>query len=354
MHRRVLRAAAVVAALALLPALAAPVSAATYVHAGQSIQHAIDTAPQGGTVVVERGTYRENLVITRSIRLIGRGAVLAQPSKPGPNPCGFGEGLTVGICVLGDVDAQFNVRNTVDNVRIEGFTVRGFQASGIVAYGASGFHLVRTVLAGNGGYGAFVNTSSKSWLIENVARGNGDAGLYIGDSPTASATVVGNRSYGNTGEGILWRDALGGRIVRNDVHGNCAGIFVLDTGSPGAGGNVTVALNDVTSNNRFCPGEEGEAPPFGGIGIGLLGARDTTVLVNLIRNNDAQQGSGLPGGGIVLLDTSGFGGGPPDGITVQRNVLAGNDPSDVNGDGTGTGLAISGNTCGTTNVTGAC
>ena len=36
--------------------------------------------------------------------------------------------------------------------------------------------------------------------------------------------------------------------------GNCAGIFLLDTGAPGAGGDVTVRDNKVHDNNARVPG----------------------------------------------------------------------------------------------------
>ena len=47
---------------------------------------------------------------------------------------------------------------------------------------------------------------------------------------------------------------MGGKIVDNEFYGNCAGIFLLDTGAPGAGGNVTVRDNKVHDNNRACHG----------------------------------------------------------------------------------------------------
>ena len=356
LSRRTLRFLAPFAALAILQGVTTTAAAATHVRSGQSIQAAIDAAAPGDTIVVERGTYRENLVVTRSVRLLSRGAVLTQPGSTGLNPCGFGQAAApvVGICVIGQVSPDFVVSQTVDDVSITGFTIRGFSGDGVLALGASGFRAVRNVVANNGGYGIFANSSSDIELLYNTTYGNHEAGLYVGDSPTANAAVIGNSSYNNVGEGILIRDALGGRLVRNHLYGNCAGIFVLNTGAPGLSGNMSVLLNEVTANNRLCPGEEGEAPPFGGIGIALLGAQNTTVLLNLVRNNDAQANSALPGGGIVLFDTTAFGGGTPTGNTVQRNVLSGNDANDINGDGSGTGNTISGNTCTNTNVVGAC
>jgi hypothetical protein len=349
----------VIVVLSMTIGMAPATSAATttVVRPGQSIQAAINGASGGGTVVVARGTYRENLVITRSIRLIGREAVLVPAATPGPNPCGFAESgppPVVGICVLGQVDAQFNVTRTVDNVLIQGFIIRGFSGDGLLAYGANNLHVVRNTVRNNGGYGVFANTSSNVSLLFNTSNGNHEAGLYVGDSPNAQAIIVGNHSYDNVGEGILFRDAVGGRITLNRLHGNCAGLFVLDTGAPGSGGGVTVALNQVLTNNRLCPGEEGEAPPFGGIGIGLLGAQGTSVVANVVSGNVAADGSALPGGGLLLLDTTAFGGTTPKANSIRSNVLAGNSPFDVFGDGTGSGNLLRSNSCTTSNVSGAC
>ncbi len=49
-----------------------------------TIQAAIDAVAEGGTVLIGPGTYQENLKITKSLRLVGLGAVEIQPKSPDP------------------------------------------------------------------------------------------------------------------------------------------------------------------------------------------------------------------------------------------------------------------------------
>ncbi len=350
-HLRFVAVGGLLAAL-LVPAASASAASAIVVRPGGSIQDALNRAPSGGTVIVERGTYKGNLLIEKSVRLIGHGAVIVPDTStpPTPNLCP----PITGICAVGTVTVQGVVTKAINNVSISGFTVRGFSDDGILALGVNGFTAVNNTLINNGGYGIFANQSSRIQYLWNVARNNHEPGFYIGDSPAANATVVGNQSIGNLGEGILFRDATGGRITGNLITGNCAGIFVLDTGAPGGAGNVSVMLNNVTANNRLCPGEEGEAPPLGGIGIALIGAHNTSVVANLVRGNRTVQGSALPSGGVLLIDGGTAGGAAPMNNSIRNNVLSGNTPSDILTDGTGTGNTISGNSCSASIPPGSC
>jgi hypothetical protein len=361
---KLVRLAAILALLLGLLAPVASVSAAStiYVLPGQSIQAAINRAPSASLISVERGTYRGNLEIKRSVRLLGHDAVIVPATKPTPNPCltpGAFSGV-VGICVHGTVNfSTGSVATPVHNVSIEGFTVRNFGGPGIVAIGVAGFRVARVVTAHNGDMGMFIQAVSNISLLYNTSYGNGAEGLYVDASPSSNAVIVGNKSYDNLGDGIIFLNSLGGRIALNDLHGNCAGIVVASVAIPDVSpsGDVSVLLNQVTANNRMCPDQSahGGPPAYGGIGIVLVGARNTVVALNDVRGNLAQTGSGITGGGIVILDGKMFGAGTPSGNSVRLNWLSGNTPNDIFGDGTGTTNTISGNTCTSTNLTtGAC
>lgn len=357
-----------VATLAAMSALAlalsaSPVSAdshadhATHVRPGHSIQAAINHAPVGGVIVVESGTYRGNLEIKRSVRLIGHHAVIEPAVTPTPNSClALAPGMVMGICAHGAFNPDGTIKKAISNVSIEGFIVRNFNGAGIIAAGVNGFRAVRNVTAHNGFWGIDVAASSNVSLLYNTSHDNGSDGIHVDFSPSANAVIVGNASYGNLGFGLLFLDALGGRIALNALYGNCAGIAVVAVGDPSqsGSGNVRVRLNEVTRNNRLCPAVPGEGPAYGGIGIVLIGAQNTTVALNRIRQNRSQAGSAFPGGGIVMLDGASFGAAAPTGNSIQLNRLSRNKPYDIFGDGSGSANTVSGNSCQSTNLVGAC
>ena len=368
MHRRVASLAAAAFTLALLvPASSAAAASANSVHPGQSIQAAIDKAPSGGVVVVERGTYRGNLEIKRSVRLVGHDAVIVPAKKPTSNLCltpGFFDGVA-GICVHGVPKADMSgIATPVAHISIEGITVQNFSGPGIVALGVAGLRVVRVVTANNGEMGMFINMVSSLVLLNSSSSGNHGDGFFLENLPegsaAANAVITGNTLSGNLGSGIMFINSLGGRIALNSTHGNCAGISVVGfAGQYGsAGGDVSIQLNQVTANNRMCPADGSGTPAYGGVGIALLGSQNTVVALNDVEGNVAQAGSVFPGGGIVIATLGATSASPaslaPTGNSVRLNWLSGNTPNDIDGDGTGTTNTVSGNSCSTTNLTGAC
>lgn len=358
-YRRLAALAAVPLLLSLLlPAASVSAASVITVKPGQSIQAAINKAPAGATIVVAPGTYKGNLEVTRSVHLVGQGAVIVPAAKPTANFCvgPLLPGVT-GICVHGAIDAKTgDVTSAISGVSIEGITVRDFSGPGMVVGGVKGFRASRNVVAHNGFWGIDVAVTSDISLLYNTVRDNGSDGIHVDYAPKANAFIVGNVAYGNVGAGIIFLSALGGRIAMNDLHDNCTGIIVAAIGDPSqeGAGDVAIELNQVTANDRLCPAVPDQAPAYGGGGIVLIGSKNTVVELNDVRDNVEQAGSGIAGGGIVLLDGKMFGAGVPTGNTIKLNRLSGNAPNDIHGDGTGTGNTVSGNSCTKSNLTGAC
>jgi pectin methylesterase-like acyl-CoA thioesterase len=97
---------------------------------GTPIQNAVNRARAGDTVRVQPGRYTENVVVTKSLTLVGsgwgtHGTVITQPKKPRKTVC---EGSN-GICVMGKLDKKGNVVRPVAHVTVTGFEVRGFNTS---------------------------------------------------------------------------------------------------------------------------------------------------------------------------------------------------------------------------------
>ncbi|MEP6625784.1 MAG: right-handed parallel beta-helix repeat-containing protein [Acidimicrobiia bacterium] len=339
------------AGLLTLPATASGASSTT-VHPGQSIQAAINAAAPGATVKVKDGTYAENLEITKPLTLEAEDVVLVPPTTPSSAACNQ-PGVTTGICIHGEVDANFDAVSLLEDVTLEGIEVRGFSGDGVFAVATKHLDVHDAEFASNGGYGIFTFHSETVHYHDSKSHDNGDAGFYVGESPKANVRIDGNRSYRNRAEGILFRDSMGGKIHDNKFFDNCVGIFLLDTGAPGAGGNVKVYDNRVKENNLACPASE-DAPPFSGIGIAIGGDTGTRVYDNRVSDHAPGGPSALPTGGIVMIDTTPFGGTVPTNNRVEDNRLKHNTPVDIFSDGTGSGNRFHDNSCTTSTPAGLC
>ena len=337
---------------------------------GESIQAAIDAAKPGTTIKIAPGTYHESLVIkTDGIELVGAGRKLTKIVPPDPlvegQGCVFSEQrqpppappviVASGICVA-NVDDQFNIVKTVEDVEIRNLTVTGFNEFGILFFGAEDGVVNRVIASDNAEYGVFANTSSGTTVARSVFGNNGEAGIYIGDSPNADATVWKNVSYDNV-NGIFVRDAAHGKVIGNKSFGNCVGILVLNTDEtaqqPPAPAidakDWTLKHNNVTANNKACAGggEEG-GPPTSGTGIAVLGGIDIDVIDNGVFGNVPDPSISSPfSGGIVVGENS-------KGTRVASNNAIGNRPFDLVFDGTGEDNKFVANDCLTSQPDGLC
>ena len=355
-------------------AAAGPEGCTVQAAAGQSIQAAIDGAQPGATVCVGPGTYRENLLVAKdgiTLRGAGPGAtVLEPPAQPIPvclqlfvPPVDLEAVGLNGICVA-NVDAGGNRVATVSDVRVTGFTVRGFPGVGIVFAYTDRPRADHNAAAHNGEYGITAFASTNGRFEDNTTHGSGDAGIYLGSSPDANFAIARNTASAALW-GILVRDSSTGTVTGNTVRGNCSGLVFLNTGT-GTGVRDWVATgNAATANDELCPATE---LPFTLTGLGILIAGGNHIVLqdNAVHANRPSGSPGVVGGvalagGIVVVSTesvSVFGppyyGSAASDNRIVGNTATGNRPFDLAYDGLGTGNRFLANRCRTSQPAGLC
>jgi Right handed beta helix region len=339
--------------------LASPAGAAgtVVVGPGESIQAAIDAADAGTRIIVQPGTYAENVAITTDgIKLSGNGATIVPPVDPQPNACSFGDPAVDGICVAGEAefppDGPPVVTDPISNVTVSGFTVNGFEASGVVFFAAENPVVTNIQAHDNHEYGIarFVSTGGK--ILASRTSGSEEAGIYVGDSPDADVFVAGNETYDNDLFGFFIRDAGNGKIVGNQSHDNCVGAIVLNTGANLANGWEFTG-NLIRNNSEFCPGNDEEGtPPLSGLGVAIVGGSANTLKGNIIVDNVPAEEVPFAGG-VAVLDFGIPGANPPSDNVVKGNIILRNEP-DLFYDGSGTGNVFASNLCETSIPDGLC
>jgi hypothetical protein len=237
-----------------------------------TIKFAVAKAKRGDTVLVEAGTYRQDVIIQKDIRIIGSGHPVLQ--LKGRNNNGFN--------FLGPKSS---------GAIVSGFIVEGAAFEGIVAQHTS--HIT---------------------ISNNIVRNN-DQGVKA-QKPTGECAGQGEIP-GDCGEGIhLFGGVTNSTVTRNTVANNLGGILLSDEFGPtthnlisrnNVHGNVEDCGITIVGHVPFVVGKNGKPQPKKG------GVYDNTITGNIVNGN----GTKGEGGGILLAV------GPPGGA-VYNNVIIGN------------------------------
>jgi parallel beta-helix repeat protein len=343
------------------PISAYPHGKTIHVSSGQSIQAAIDSAHGGDKIVVDAGTYAEQLTIsTNGITLVGDNAIIVPPSVAVTNTCsnlaGNGtEAVQAGICVTGsnvvlqdlaDFDGEhrkvISVGQRVKDTYIKGFTVNGFSGLNIAVVGAQDAIVTENSVSSGAQYGILTVGSKNSKIKHNtVLSVEGPYPFYfigICMDDVSTVTIAHNDISGYFIGLCVQTD--GADIHDNKVHDICVGAFV-DPGIKGA----KLHDNDFSSIIPGCPSTPN--PQFSS-GITISGGMNTVVKSNKF--------SGIKNGGqaagVVIIDdpTTGV---VSSGNDVEKNVFTDND-LDVFEQTTGKGNVVKKNQCTLSNPVALC
>jgi len=240
------------------------------VHAGQSIQAAVNAAGPGTVIRIEPGTYNEAVVVNKAnMQLIGTGdGVIIQ------NP--------------GDADNGITVNDAGDGFVLKNVTVRNFEENGVYLTHVDNFQLSHVTATDNGEYGLFPVFCNGGIIDHCTASGHTDTGIYVGQSSNVEMNF--NAAFGNV-QGLEIENSTNVTASKNQCYDNSAGISV--TFLPGLTSttsmNITVSNNHVYNNNHEnFSNQDGGFENFipAGTGILVLAGTGITVKDNKVGGNN--------------------------------------------------------------------
>ncbi len=264
----------------------------------RTIQSAVNAARPGSTVVVCKGTYHEQVVITKPLSLEGQWATIDQ--------AGVTPTLQVDIPGLGEQTIFAAVVMLSSDIRFSGFTVTHAQGEGILAAGLGG------------------DLSGIS--INHNAVVHNDLGGGVPPASTYFQCAAQGQVPGDCGEGVHFVGVAYSQITRNYIADNSGGVLLSDDTGPTH--NNLVADNVVTGNASDCgitvPGHNPNA-------LSSTGQRQPSVAGvynNVIRRNVVTNNGNKGEGAGVLFANAGPGTAVYDNL-VQGNFIAGNELAGV-------------------------
>lgn len=342
---------AAICAIQLNSVFAYPHGDTVHVKSGESIQAALDKASGGDKIIVENGTYAEQLSITKNgITLIGKGAIIIPPGTPVTNPCTHlaGNNTQAGICIAGSeivyLDQPFNgehkkvqsVGNPVKDAKVSGFTVQGFSGLNIAVLGAKDANVRKNTVSAGPQYGMLTVGSKNTDIKHNVILPGGFIGLCMDDISTVE---IAHNDISGYYIGLCVQTAKAD-IHDNKVHDGCIGAYV-DPNIDGA----RLHDNDFSNSAAWCHPDQGLA------GVIISGGKNTVVGSNSFKGI----GFGGVGAAVVVQDDTGPGGtgAIATGNEIEKNTFAGNN-LDVYAPSTGAENVFEKNLCTSSFPAGLC
>lgn len=189
------------------------------VHNGESIQSAVDNATHGDTIIVEPGTYYENVTLTTYDLVI-----MSQSGNPEDT------------IIQGD---GFYLTGDAQEITIKGFTLKGTDTS----YGINLGQFSNCIIEKNKilNYGTGIDTNLYStFTINDNEISNCASGVFVGECYYSA--IVKNNRISNCGTGVVVGDSGYSQIENNTIIENEQGMALMYEGRADITGN-TISFN---------------------------------------------------------------------------------------------------------------
>jgi len=230
-----------------------------------TIQGAVDAAVPGDLILIDRGTYREAVVV-RVPSLVIRGRDRAA------------------VVIDGEGTRATGVEITADGVSLENLTVRQHREQGILWRGVRGFRARYLTLHDNGARGIQLERAVDGVIEESYVSGTSEAGIAVARC-TPCQLVVRQVVVEHNGAGFAAQDATGDLHLLNSIwRHNRVGLLPHGREPSGTAASAATVIrgNLIHDNsNRSAPGR-GRAVLGWGTGVLISGASGTLVADNVI------------------------------------------------------------------------
>ncbi len=249
------------------------------------IQDAINNAKDGDTIIVHSGVYYENVVVTKSLTLMGNGQPVIDADGEGNAITLTAEGITlVGFNATnaGSLWNDAGIAVISNNNTITGSNASNNSYNGICLYDFCNNNTITgNNVSSNNRSGISLYFSSNNTITGNNVSNN-EAGISL-SCFSNNNTITGN-NVSNNRAGIHLGESSNNTITGNNVSNNRDGI-----GLHASSNNNTIKGNNASSNNRY--------------GILIHASSNNTITGNNVSNNSIG-GIGLIGGISSLIDSS--------------------------------------------------
>lgn len=194
--------------------LAQPIATTGWLYVGgggpgnySTIQSAINAASNGDTIFVYSGTYAENIIIDKSITLLG-------------------ENRTTTTMLGNSVSTTVNI--TAASVTLNGFTIKN-DASQNGIYTSTSSHTFTDDVFTMTSHGIYLYYSSENTILNSSFGDNAHSGIYM--QVGQNNTIAQNEFFNNSDEGIYLKGCGVTHVEKNTFNDNGIGLHTFEASS---------------------------------------------------------------------------------------------------------------------------